>query len=172
MIFGRKDKVDYDELTNKLAERSAEVARLIRKKMIELDIPHDKNFEDGEIIFEDFNYRGKAIRIEKVEVCDNTIEYLAIKNYEYDDNDKKTYSWHSLEHVNQALQWEDYSDVKIIGANNEEAISFLHSASNIYNLLSRLKEDRAKEKAKKKKREINDIKETIKKTDWLLLNKC
>ena len=49
MIFGRKDNYEtYKELTNKLAERSAEVARIIKKKMIELDIQNDSEFEDGQ----------------------------------------------------------------------------------------------------------------------------
>lgn len=167
-MFGRKNNKDnYDELTKKLAERCADVARLIRKKMIEVDIQNDSNFENGQFIFEDFNYEVKVIHIEKAEVWGKTIEYLAIKSYYHDDNDIETYSWRSLEHVNRMLQWEDSPDVKIEGANNQEAISFLHSANNIYKILSTLKYDREKEKARQQNREISLIKEVIKETDFL-----
>lgn len=162
MIFGRKDNNEtYKELTNKLAERSADVARLIRKKMIELDIQNDSEFEDGLI-----NYF--IIRVEKVEVYGKPIEYLAILFKEHDDNGKTVEFWKSLEHLNQTLCWYGGPVVEIYGASNKEAIVFLNHANEIYDYLSKLKERREKENARKKKREISEIKKVIKKTDSLV----
>ena len=176
MWFKKSNKDNYDELTKKLAERSAEVARIIKKKMIELDIQNDFEFEDGE--FEDGKlvfYYGLieyiTIRVEKVEVWGKPIEYLAILCTEHDDNGKAVEFWKSLEHLNLTLCWNGEPDVEIDGASNKEAITFLNCANEIYDYLSKLKERRAKERAKenamKKKREISEIKKVIKKTDFL-----
>ena len=166
MIFGRKD--NYDEWTNKLAERSAEVARIIKKKMIELDIAHDSEFEDGKFEFIYNLLQYITIRVEKVEVYGKPIEYLAILCTEYDDNGKAVEFWKSLEHLNRTLCWDGEPDVEIDGANNKEAIAFLDCANEIYDYLSKLKERRAKENAMKKKREISEIKKVIKKADSLV----
>lgn len=168
-MFGRKDNNEtYEELIKKLAERSAEVARLIKKKMIELDIQNDSEFEDGKFKF----FYGFAeyitIRVEKVEACGKPIEYLAILRTEYDDNGKAVEFWKSLEHLNRALCWDGEPDVEIDGASNKEAIVFLNYANEIYDYLSKVKERRAKENARKKKREISEIKKVIKKTDSLV----
>ena len=166
MIFGRKDNNEtYEELTNKLAERSAEVARLIKKKMIELDIAHDSEFEDGKFEFFYGLIDYFIIRVEKVEVYGKPIEYLAILFKEHDDNGKTVEFWKSLEHLNRTLCWDGEPDVEIDGASNKEAITFLNCANEIYDYLSKLKERRAKENARKKKREISEIKKVIKKTD-------
>ena len=172
MWFKKSNKDNYDELTKKLAERSAEVARIIKKKMIELDIQNDFEFEDGE--FEDGKfvfYYGLVdyitIRVEKVEVWGKPIEYLAILCTEHDDNGKAVEFWKSLEHLNRTLCWDGEPDVEIDGASNEEAIAFLNCANEIYDYLSKLKERMAKENAMKKKREISKIKKVIKKTDFL-----
>lgn len=166
MIFGRKD--NYDELTNKLAERSAEVARIIKKKMIELDIQNDSEFEDGKFEFFYSLLQYITIRVEKVEVCGKPIEYLAILFKNHLDNGKTVEFWKSLEHLNRTLCWDGEPDVEIDGANNKEAIVFLNCANEIYDYLSKLKERRAKENARKKKREISEIKKVIKKTDSLV----
>ena len=169
MIFGRKDNNEtYKELTNKLAERSAEVARLIKKKMIELDIAHDSEFEDGKFEFFYGLIDYFIIRVEKVEVYGKPIEYLAILFKEHDDNGKTVEFWKSLEHLNRTLCWDGEPDVEIDGASNKEAIVFLNCANEIYDYLSKLKERRAKENARKKKREISEIKKVIKKTDSLV----
>ena len=169
MIFGRKDNNEtYKELTNKLAERSAEVARLIKKKMIELDIAHDSEFEDGKFEFFYGLIGHFIIRVEKVEVYGKPIEYLAILFKEHDDNGKTVEFWKSLEHLNRTLCWYGEPDVEIDGASNKEAIVFLNHANKIYDYLSKLKERREKENARKKKREISEIKKVIKKTDSLV----
>ena len=169
MIFGRKDNNEtYEELTKKLAERSAEAARIIKKKMIEPDIQNDSEFEDGKFVF----YYGLigyiTIRVEKVEVWGKPIEYLAILRTGHDDNGKAAEFWKSLEHLNRTLCWDGEPDVEIDGASNKEAIVFLNCANEIYDYLSKLKERRAKENAMKKKREISEIKKAIKKTDSLV----
>ena len=169
MIFGRKDNNEtYKELTNKLAERSAEVARIIKKKMIELDIQNDSEFEDGKFVFYYGLIEYITIRVEKVEVCGKPIEYLAILCTGHDDNGKTVEFWKSLEHLNRTLCWDGEPDVEIDGASNKEAIAFLNCANEIYDYLSKLKERRAKENARKKKREISEIKKVIKKTDSLV----
>lgn len=169
MIFGRKDNNEtYEELTNKLAERSADVARLIRNKMIELDIQNDSEFEDGKFVFFYGLVEYIMIRVEKVEVCGKPIEYLAILCKEHDYKGKTVEFWKSLEHLNRALCWDGEPDVEIDGANNKEAIVFLNCANEIYDYISKLKERRAKENARKKKREISEIKKVIKKTDSLV----
>ena len=169
MIFGRKDNNEtYKELTNKLAERSAEVARIIKKKMIELDIQNDSEFEDGKFVFYYGLIEYITIRVEKVEVWGKPIEYLAILCTGHDDNGKTAEFWKSLEHLNQTLCWDGETYVKIDGASNKEAIVFLNCANEIYDYLSKLKERRAKENARKNKREISEIKKVIKKTDSLV----
>lgn len=167
MWFKKSNKDNYDEWSKKLTERSAEAARLIKKKMIELDIQNDSEFEDGKFVFFYGLVEYIMIRVEKVEVWGKPIEYLAILCTEHDDNGKTVEFWKSLEHLNRALCWDGEPDVEIDGANNEEAISFLNYANEIYDYLSKLKERRAKENARKKKREISEIKKVIKKTDFL-----
>ena len=108
-----------------------------------------------------------TIRVEKVEAWGKPIEYLAILRTEYDDNGKAVEFWKSLEHLNRALCWDGEPDVEIDGASNKEAIVFLNYANEIYDYLSKVKERRAKENARKKKREISEIKKVIKKTDFL-----
>ena len=169
MIFGRKDNNEtYEELTKKLAERSADVARIIKKKMIELDIQNDSEFEDGKFVFFYGVIDYFIIRVEKVEVYGKPIEYLAILFKEHDDNGKTVEFWKSLEHLNRTLCWDGEPDVEIDGASNKEAIVFLNHANEIYDYLSKLKERREKENARKKKREISEIKKVIKKTDSLV----
>ena len=168
-MFGRKDNNEtYEELIKKLAERSAEVARLIKKKMIELDIQNDSEFEDGKFEFFYGLIDYFIIRVEKVEVYGKPIEYLAILFKEHDDNGKTVEFWKSLEHLNRTLCWDGEPDVEIDGASNKEAIVFLNHANEIYDYLSKLKERREKENARKKKREISEIKKVIKKTDSLV----
>ena len=168
MIFGRKDNNEtYKELTKKLAERSAEVARIIKKKMIELDIQNDSEFEDGKFVFYYGLIEYIMIRVEKVEVWGKPIEYLAILRTGHDDNGKAAEFWKSLEHLNRTLCWDGEPDVEIDGASNKEAIVFLNHANEIYDYLSKLKERRENENARKKKREISEIKKVIKKTDFL-----
>ena len=169
MIFGRKDNNEtYKELINKLAERSAEVARIIKKKMIELDIQNDSEFEYGKFVFYYGLIEYITIRVEKVEVWGKPIEYLAILCTEHDDNGKAVEFWKSLEHLNRTLCSDGEPDVEIDGASNKEAIAFLNHANEIYDYLSKLKERMAKENARKKKREISEIKKVIKKTDSLV----
>ena len=169
MIFGRKDNNEtYKELTKKLAERSAEVARIIKKKMIELDIQNDSEFEDGKFVFYYGLIEYITIRVEKVEVWGKPIEYLAILRTGHDDNGKAAEFWKSLEHLNRTLCWYDEPDVEIDGASNKEAIVFLNHANEIYDYLSKLKERRENENARKKKREISEIKKVIKKTGSLV----
>ena len=168
-MFGRKDNNEtYEELIKKLAERSAEVARLIKKKMIELDIQNDSEFEDGKFEFFYGLIDYFIIRVEKVEVYGKPIEYLAILFKEHDDNGKTVEFGKSLEHLNRTLCWDGEPDVEIDGASNKEAIVFLNHANEIYDYLSKVKERRAKENAMKKKREISEIKKVIKKTDSLV----
>ena len=172
MWFKKSNKDNYDELTKKLAERSAEVARIIKKKMIELDIQNyfefeDGKFEDGKLVFYYGLIEYITIRVEKVEVWGKPIEYLAILRTGHDDNGKTAEFWKSLEHLNRTLCWDGEPDVEIDGASNKEAIAFLNCANEIYDYLSKLKERRAKENARKKKREISEIKKVIKKTDFL-----
>ena len=169
MIFGRKDNNEtYKELTKKLAERSAEVARIIKKKMIELDIQNDSEFEDGKFVFYYGLIEYIMIRVEKVEVWGKPIEYLAILRTGHDDNGKAAEFWKSLEHLNRTLCWDGEPDVEIDGASNKEAIVFLNHANEIYDYLSKLKERRENENARKKKREISEIKKVIKKTGSLV----
>lgn len=173
MWFKKSNKDNYDELTKKLAERSAEVARIIKKKMIELDIQNyfefeDGKFEDGKLVFYYGLIEYITIRVEKVEVWGKPIEYLAILRTGHDDNGKTAEFWKSLEHLNRTLCWDGEPDVEIDGASNKEAIAFLNCANEIYDYLPKLKERRAKENAMKKKREISEIKKVIKKTDSLV----
>ena len=166
MMFKKTNNDDYKELTKKLEKRTAEVARFIKKKMIELDIPNDSAFEGGRIIMNIYDQHPKIICIKKVDVFGKSIEYLAILRTEYDDNGKPFDTWKSLEHLNQRLCWKGEFDVKIIyGANNDEAISFLGLANEVDKYLTELKDKRAKENAKKEKDEMRKIKEVIEKTD-------
>ena len=168
MWFKKSNKDNYDELTKKLAERSAEVARIIRKKMLEFDIQNDSEFEDGKFVFDYDLVEYIIIRVEKVEVWGKPIEYLAILCTEHDDNGKTAEFWKSLEHLNRTLCWGGEPYVEIDGASNKEAIVFLNCANEIYDYLSKLKEIRAKENAREKKREISKIKKVIKKTGSLV----
>ena len=59
-------------------------------------------------------------------------------------------------------------EVEMDGASNKDAIVYLNHANEIYDYLSKLKERREKENARKKKREISEIKKVIKKTDSLV----
>lgn len=115
---------DYKRLTVALKERVEYIAKCIREKMDELDIPNDEDFYEGEICA-----NGVTVRIDSVRTNGlGSYEFLAIRREgEY----RGEYSWYSLEDINREYYYAGDFTARVRGANNKEALAFLNVAKQL-----------------------------------------
>lgn len=115
---------DYKRLTASLKERVEDIAKRIREKMEELDIPHDEDFYEGEICA-----NGVTVRIDSVRTNGlGSYEFLAIRREgEYHGE----YSWYSLEDINREYYYAGDFNARVRGANSKEALAFLNVARQL-----------------------------------------
>lgn len=127
---------DYKRLTAALKERVEEIAKRIRVKMEELDIPHDEDFYEGEI-----SANGVTVRIDSVHTnsC-GSYEFLAIKREgeHYGES-----SWYSLEDVNRDYNYARDFSAHVCGANNKESLAFLNVAKQLIEGLGEIEQKQA-----------------------------
>lgn len=128
------NRSDYSRLTYSIKTKCEEVAKAVRKKMDELDIPNDKDYYNGEIEVGDV-----IVRINSK--CSNvgSYDFLAIKGKE-EDGDFIVTTWHSLEDINRDFCYGGDFTARIIGANSKEALRFLNVAGDLVKLLDAIED--------------------------------
>ena len=112
---------DYKRMTENLKSVVEEVAIKILKKMDELDIINNTDFDNGEI-----GYGNVVVRSESVRSNSGfTREFLAIKRV--DEKDGFT-TWRSLNDIECSYYFCGDFNAKIYGASRKEALAFLNAA--------------------------------------------
>lgn len=133
------NRSDYSRLTYSIKTKCEEVAKAVRKKMDELDIPNDKDYYNGEIEVGDV-----IVRIDSKRSNVGTCDFLAIKGEE-EDGDFTVTTWHSLEDINRDFYYGGDFTARIIGANSKEALRFLNVAGDFIKSLGAIEEKKAQE---------------------------
>lgn len=117
---------DYKRLTETLKERVKYIAKAIRLKMEELDIPKDdEHFFLGEIQVNKVKVAVKTIHSESF----GDYNFLAIKRVSNDYNIPNT--WASLEDIEHSYYYCGDFNKWVEGANNKEGLAFLNVAAEI-----------------------------------------
>jgi hypothetical protein len=115
---------DYKRMTENLKSITEEVAEGIRKKMDELDIKDDGDFDSGEI-----GADGVVVRV--ITVNSNSgfnKRFLGIKRYE-EGNHHAYYA--NLEGINDTYYFTGDFNARIYGATNKEALAFLNASKKL-----------------------------------------
>ena len=115
---------DYKRMTENLKSITEEVARAIHKKMDELEIEDNTDFDNGEIGVDDV-----VVRV--ITVNSNSgfnRSFLGIKRYEEGDNHAY---YASLEDINDTYYFCGDFNAKIYGATKKEALAFLNASKKL-----------------------------------------
>lgn len=115
---------DYKRMTENLKSITEEVAEKIRKKMDELDIEDNSDFDDGEIGTDDV-----VVRV--ISVNSNSgfnKRFLGIKRYE--EGYHHAY-YASLEDISDTYYFTGDFNARIYGATNKEALAFLNVSAKL-----------------------------------------
>ncbi len=129
---------DYKRMTENLKSVSEEVAEGIRKKMDELDIINNTEFDNGEIGFGNVVVRSDSVRSNS----GFTREFLAIKRVDEKDG---FVTWRSLEDIGDSYYFTGDFNAKIYGASNKEALAFLNVARQLIIGLGKVEQKQADE---------------------------
>lgn len=138
---------DYKRLTDRLKQRAEYIAKLIHKKMEELDISEDENYHNGEIEVNNVVVRICSKRSNGM----GSYEYLAILRGGDDCYDDV---WASLEDIGHSFYWCGDYYAWVEGANNKEALAFLNVAGRIIESLDKTED-----------KQVEDIYAVLNKTD-------
>lgn len=129
---------DYKRMTENLKSITEEVARAIHKKMDELEIEDNTDFDNGEIGVDDV-----VVRV--ITVNSNSgfnRSFLGIKRYEEGDN----YAYYaSLEDINDTYYFCGDLNAKIYGATKKEALAFLNASKKLILGLGELEQHQVEE---------------------------
>lgn len=129
---------DYKRMTENLKSITEEVARAIHKKMDELEIEDNTDFDNGEIGVDDV-----VVRI--ITVNSNSgfnRSFLGIKRYEEGDNHAY---YASLEDINDTYYFCGDFNAKIYGATKKEALAFLNASKKLILGLGELEQHQVEE---------------------------
>lgn len=129
---------DYKRMTENLKSVTEEVAEGIRKKMDELDIINNTEFDNGEIGFGNVVVRSDSVRSNN----GFTREFLAIKRVDEKDG---FVTWRSLEDIGDSYYFTGDFNAKIYGASNKEALAFLNVARQLIIGLGKVEQKQADE---------------------------
>lgn len=129
---------DYKRMTENLKSVTEEVAEGIRKKMDELDIINNTEFDNGEIGFGNVVVRSDSVRSNS----GFTREFLAIKRVDEKDG---FVTWRSLEDIGDSYYFTGDFNAKIYGASNKEALAFLNVARQLIIGLGKVEQKQADE---------------------------
>lgn len=129
---------DYKRMTENLKSVTGEVAVGIRKKMDELDIINNTEFDNGEIGFGNVVVRSDSVRSNS----GFTREFLAIKRVDEKDG---FVTWRSLEDIGDSYYFTGDFNAKIYGASNKEALAFLNVARQLIIGLGKVEQKQADE---------------------------
>ena len=129
-IFMRTDfnqilaRDDYKRMTENLKSVTEEIAANIRKKMEQLDIASDNDFDNGEIGADNVIVRVISVSSN----CGATRDFLAIKR---DGNSYGFEDWRSLEDIDDTYYYTGDFNAQVRGASNKEALAFLNVAAKL-----------------------------------------
>ena len=129
---------DYKRMTENLKSITEEVARAIHKKMDELEIEDNTDFDNGEIGVDDV-----VVRV--ITVNSNSgfnRSFLGIKRYEEGDNHAY---YASLEDINNTYYFCGDFNAQIYGATNKEALAFLNASKKLILGLGELEQHQVEE---------------------------
>lgn len=129
---------DYKRMTENLKSITEEVARAIHKKMDELEIEDNTDFDNGEIGVDDV-----VVRV--ITVNSNSgfnRSFLGIKRYEKGDNHAY---YASLEDINDTYYFCGDFNAKIYGATKKEALAFLNASKKLILGLGELEQHQVEE---------------------------
>lgn len=129
---------DYKRMTENLKSVTEEVAEGIRKKMDELDIINNTEFDNGEIGFGNVVVRPDSVRSNS----GFTRKFLAIKRVDEKDG---FVTWRSLEDIGNSYYFTGDYNAKIYGASNKEALAFLNVARQLIIGLGKVEQKQADE---------------------------
>ena len=129
---------DYKRMTENLKSVTEEVAEGIRKKMDELDIINNTEFDNGEIGFCNVVVRSDSVRSNS----GFTRKFLAIKRVDEKDG---FVTWRSLEDIGSSYYFTGDFNAKIYGASNKEALAFLNVARQLIIGLGKVEQKQADE---------------------------
>lgn len=129
---------DYKQMTENLKSVVEEVAVKIRKKMDELDIINNTEFDNGEIGWGNVVVRSESVRSNS----GFTREFLAIKRV--DEKDGFT-TWRSLNDIEGSYYFCGDFNAKIYGASRKEALAFLNVARYLIIGLGKVEQKQADE---------------------------
>lgn len=129
---------DYKRMTENLKSVTEEVAEGIRKKMDELDIINNTEFDNGEIGFGNVVVRSDSVRSNS----GFTRKFLAIKRVDEKDG---FVTWRSLEDIGNSYYFTGDFNAKIYGASNKEALTFLNVARQLIIGLGKVEQKQADE---------------------------
>jgi hypothetical protein len=129
---------DYKRMTENLKSVTEEVAEGIRKKMDELDIINNTEFDNGEIGFGNVVVRSDSVRSNS----GFTRKFLAIKRVDEKDG---FITWRSLEDIGDSYYFTGDLNAKIYGASNKEALAFLNVARQLIIGLGKVEQKQADE---------------------------
>ena len=129
---------DYKRMTENLKSVTEEVAEGIRKKMDELDIINNTEFDNGEI-----GFGNVVVRLDSVRSNSGfTRKFLAIKRVDEKDG---FVTWRSLEDIGNSYYFTGDYNAKIYGASNKEALAFLNVARQLIIGLGKVEQKQADE---------------------------
>lgn len=129
---------DYKRMTENLKSVTEEVAEGIRKKMDELDIINNTEFDNGEIGFGNVVVRSDSVRSNS----GFSRKFLAIKRVDEKDG---FVTWRSLEDIGNSYYFTGDFNAKIYGASNKEALAFLNVARQLIIGLGKVEQKQADE---------------------------
>lgn len=129
---------DYKRMTENLKSVTEEVAEEIRKKMDELDIINNTEFDNGEIGFGNVVVRSDSVRSNS----GFTRQFLAFKRVDEKDG---FVTWRSLNDIGESYYFTGDFNAKIYGASNKEALAFLNVARQLIIGLGKVEQKQADE---------------------------
>ena len=129
---------DYKRMTENLKSITEDVAIKIHKKMDELDIESNNDFDNGEIGADDVVV--KVISVNSGSGFNRS--FLGIKRYE--EGAHHAY-YASLEDINSTYYFCGDFNARIYGATNKEALAFLNVAKRLIQGLGELEQKQADE---------------------------
>lgn len=129
---------DYKRMTENLKSVAEEIAAEIRKKMNQLDIASDNDFDNGEIGVGDVTVRVMSVSSN----CGATRDFLSIKR---DGNDYGYEDWRSLEDIGDTYYYTGDFNAQVRGASNKEALAFLNVAAKLIKGLGEVEQKKVDE---------------------------
>lgn len=118
------ERDDYKRLTENLKSVTNEIAERIRKKMIQLEIDDDNDFDNGEIGVEGVTVKAMSVKSNSGLIH----EFLAIKRI---GDSCGEYDWRSLQDIGDEYYFASDFNAVVNGASNKEALDFLNVAPKL-----------------------------------------